>query len=225
MQYPPPERRPHAPSEIYRPQPPMPAQQDIAIYANHGQIIWRAVVTTICLFVMILLVILLSFLLTFSIRAVPTNESSTLTPLLITLACLLVALLVELAFLGWLTWGMWRMVLDSRKPMLFINRAGITVNRMSTLSGFSISWAEIGSISIRRLFFYKQFCIYPKNTNEFLARFHIMERLNRRSNMLFGAPPLIVPQVYLDRPCEEILHWLYYMYANELNYYQVRLQP
>ena len=224
MQYPSPEHRPHAPSEIYQPQQPMPVQQDIVVYANREQIIWRTVVITICLFMILLSSMFLFFPLTFFISIMPTNDSSTLIFLFTTLACLPV-LLVGLIYLGWFTWGMWRMILDFRKPMLFINWAGITVNRMSTLSGFFISWAEIESISIRRISFYKQFCIYPKNTNAFLARFHIMERLNRRSNMLFGAPPLIVPQVYLDRPCEETLHWLYYMYAKELIYYHVRLQP
>ena len=33
-----------------------------------------------------------------------------------------------------------------------------------------------------------------------------------------------VPQIFLDKPVEEILQQLYYMYANELNYYRVQLR-
>jgi hypothetical protein len=115
--------------------------------------------------------------------------------------------------------------LIAHKPVLFINHEGITVNRMPTLSSFFISWAEIESISIRHMLLNRHLCIRAKNTNEFLTRFHIVERLNRSSNMLFGTPPLTVAELYLDRPAKEILHLLYYMYTNELSYYHVRLQP
>lgn len=221
MQYPPPGHRPYAPAEIYWPQqpqlyapqyqPPMPAQ-DIAIYADRGMVIFLTVVITICVFLMI-------FLFFLQTEYISANDSSTLISQIADFA--------SLALFGWITWGAWRMVLDfviARKPALFISREGITVNRIPTLSGFFISWAEIESISTRR-FIYKYFCIRPKNTNAFLARFHIVERLLRRGNMLFGISPLSVSQACLDRSSEEIFYLLYYMYANELNYYRVRLQP
>ncbi|MBA2680631.1 MAG: hypothetical protein H0U76_19825 [Ktedonobacteraceae bacterium] len=236
MEYPPPQQppmhQPHASSEIYLPEQPLsytpqyqPHQplmpmQDIAIYPNRRQVIWRTVVCAISLLFMILIAVLFSLFI-ISLTSGDMLASGFLLPPLLTVAFFLSA---EIIYIGWITWRMAADFLFTRKPILFINREGIKVSRMPTLSGFFIPWAEVDSLSTYT-FIYTYFCIHPKNTREFLARFNIVERLMRRSNMLFGIPPLIVPQLYLERSSEEILRQVYYMYANELSYYHVRLQP
>ncbi|HEX7735952.1 MAG TPA: hypothetical protein VF458_13895 [Ktedonobacteraceae bacterium] len=62
-----------------------------------------------------------------------------------------------------------------------------------------------------------------RNENQFLKRFNAFERFIRLSNSIFGIPSLLMPQVYLDRPVEEIMQRLYYEHMNELSYYRVQL--
>jgi hypothetical protein len=93
------------------------------------------------------------------------------------------------------------------------------------LSGFFIPWAEIEALAPSpSRFMYQYFCIIPKNPAQFLSRFGPLERFNRRLNSRVGSP-LYIPQIFLDKPVEEILRTLYHMYVSELSYYRVQLRP
>ncbi len=65
--------------------------------------------------------------------------------------------------------------------------------------------------------------LLEKQTEQFLSRFGKLKQFNMRINSMTGAP-LNVPHIFLDRPVEEIIQQLYYMYSNELNYYHVQLR-
>ena len=204
-------------------QPPMPVQ-DIAIYPNRGQAIWRTIMCAIGLVVIILVLIpvIFDFI---SLMLEDTQVGGSFGPgFLIFIFCIFVFLLTVIALYGWMTWRMASTLLFARKPILLLNRESITVGRIPTFSGFFIPWAEV-ELLYAHTFMYKYLCIRPKDTSQFMKRFNPLERLLRYSNTPFGIPPLIVPQVYLERPVAEILHQAYYMYANELNYYHVRIQP
>src|SRR5258708_6033034 len=236
MQYPPqqPTNQPyHPPSEIYVQgqsqaylptqeitQPPVLAQE-IAIYPNRKQAIWRTTVCAVALFFAVLLLIFFAFFFHFLAESSPAGSDF---DSLIIFVCFLALILAEIAFAGWATWRIASTLLFSHKPLLLINREGITVGRMPSLSGFSIPWAEIESIHTST-FMYKYLCIRPRDQKDFLKRFSLLERGIRLSNALIGVPPLIVPQVCLERPVEEILRTLYHMYASELSYYRVQLRP
>lgn len=137
---------------------------------------------------------------------------------------ILAFVLAVIALMGRTAWRMASTLIFSRRPLLVINREGIRVGGMSSLSGFFIPWTEIEAIS-SYTFMYKYLCVHPRNQKEFMKRFNWWERFVRLSNSIAGIPPLIVPQVFLERPVEEILSTLYYTYANELAYYHVQLRP
>jgi TRAP-type C4-dicarboxylate transport system permease small subunit len=236
MQYPPQEQPPtnqpyYPPSEIYQydqPQQFAPARemsrlpvqrQDIVVYPNRGQAIWRTVVCVVCLLFLLIFIPVFSINLFATAGPIPTDE---MLPIVSLLVFVFVLFLAALIFLGWITWRMASALLFKSKPILTITSEGITVGRMPMLSGFSILWSEIDAIFVSR-YLYKYLCIQPKNADQFLSRFNGLERFNRRINSMIGAP-LYVPLVFLDRPVEEILQQLYYMYASELNDYHVQLR-
>jgi hypothetical protein len=228
MQYPPqqpPANQPYyPPSEIYQydqlqqfapaqevTQPPV-QRQDIVIYSNRTQTIMRTIIGMICL---IFLVVTFAAFLILGFTTGGSFQASDLAALLMFVAAI--------ALVGWLTWRMVSQLLLSRKPVLIIHREGITIGKLPALSDASISWAEIEAIYAYRYIIYKYLCIRPKNTEQFLSRFGKLKQFNMRINSMTGAP-LNVPQVFLDRPVEEILQQLYYMYSSELNYYHVQLR-
>jgi len=226
MQYPPeqPAHQPYyPPAEIYQPeqrqeyapqetaQPPLLAQE-ITVYAKGKQLIWRTVVCVFCLFIIVLIIPLIAIL---GILTGQPVELGDIIPSLI-------LVVLSAVFIGWISWTMLSMVL-SKKPLLRINHEGITVSPMSMLSGFSISWEEVGAIFPSR-YMYKYLCISPKNPDYFLeTHFNAFERFNRRINAMIGAP-LYVPRIYMDKPIEEILQQVYYTYASELSYYRVQIR-
>jgi hypothetical protein len=148
-----------------------------------------------------------------------TLQSKFLVPLVIYLALWLPAL----AFGSWGTWNMAQFAFK-RTPLLIIDRQGITVGQAPMNSGFFIPWHEIEAIHAHT-FMHKYFCIRPKDTKQFLKYFNIFERFNRRSNIIIGAPPLIVSQNFLESPIEEVLQQLQVFYAHELDTYHIRLRP
>ena len=239
MQYPPeqPTNQPlYAPSEIYlydqpqayAPQPIMPAReitqpvlaQEIAAYANRRQATWRTILCAFCLLVEIL------FLAFFVVATTQyASPDSDFTLLYISFAIFIsLLILAAIAFIGRMVWHWSSTLLFNRKPILIINREGITTSALPSLSGFFIGWNEIEAIYVYA-FMYKYLCIRPKNTKLFLKRFNALERFIRLSNSMFGIPPLIVPQIYLDKPVEEILQSLYHRYSNELSYHRIQLRP
>lgn len=127
------------------------------------------------------------------------------------------------AFIGWLAWRMLSTLLFSRKPLLLINREGITVNRVPMYSGFFIPWAEVAAVFPSQYVIYKYLCILPKNTDLSLARFNGFERLLRRMDTAAGSP-ISLRQTYLGKPVEEIVRQLYSTYASELSYYNVQVR-
>jgi uncharacterized membrane protein YidH (DUF202 family) len=224
MQYPtrdqPPAHQQYAPSEIYMPeqaqtfvplQPQPVLAQQIVIYPNRTLAIFRA---SIC-------IIAALFIIGIFFVALATNgplQPSDIGPMVVTL----IVVLIGAIFLGWLSWYMGFQQLRSSKPMLVINRDGITVGQAPMLSGFFIAWGDIEAINASR-YIYKYFCIVPKNPDQFLARFSSWERFMRRINAMVGSP-LYVPQGFLDKPVEEIIQQVYYVYSNELAYYRVQLR-
>jgi hypothetical protein len=195
--------------------PPMQGQE-IVIYPNRTQAIVRTILCGVGLAFGIMILagaIALLFILgtTFQINYI--------VPLIVYLALMLPIL----AFGGWATWSMAQLFLKPT-PLLIINRQGITVGKTPMLSGFFIPWHEIEAIHAST-FIYKYLCIRPKDTKQFLKRFNILERFNRRSNAIIGVPPLVVPQVFLERPVEETLQQLPIFYAHELNTHRIRLCP
>lgn len=206
--------------EITRPPAPV---QGIAVYVNRGQATWRAAVCVICLLILFGLLAPIFFLITFIMNSALGGTPLEL-PLLVLVAFVALLWLAAVIFVGRINWIMFAKLVFSQKPLLMINRAGITVEKMPAVSGFSITWSEIGAIFIRSTL-YKYLCIAPKNPDLYLRRFNAVERLLRRSNALIGIPALIVPQIYLDKPVEEILQQLYYIYSSELSYYGVQLRP
>jgi hypothetical protein len=202
---------------------PLMLAQEIAVYPNRAQAIWRFIVIVVGLIIEIGLFVLLMFLFAFLNGSIVPDDTSAsfFSPAFF---ILLILMLVVVAFFGRIAWRMASTLIFSHKPLLVINREGITVGPMQSLSGFFIPWAEVEAIS-SRTFMYKYLCIQPRNQKEFMKRFNWWERFIRLSNSIFGIPPLIVPQVFLERPVEEILSTLYYTYANELAYYHVQLRP
>lgn len=216
----PPGPQPSAPSEIYwseQAQAVVPQQQqvilgqEIVIYPNRKQAIFRASLCTIVAL----------FIISIFFVALATNgplQPSDIAPMLATLFIVIFGAIL----LGWLGWSTGFRQLRTPKPMLMINREGITVASMIMLSGFFISWADIEVIHTSR-YIYKYFCIVPKNPDQFLTRFSSWERFTRRMNSMIGSP-LYMAQVFLDKPVEEIVQQVYYMYSNELAYYRVQLR-
>ena len=232
-QQPPENQRRYPPSEIYvydEPltfspvqeitRPPLPLQE-IAIPINRGQASWRAAVCVLGLVILLVLLIPLLSLITSAVNMLDENPLELIILALVVFT--LVFWLMALIFVGWINWGMFSGLISSRQPLLVINREGITVRRMPILSAFFIAWSEIGAIYIRRAL-YKYLCIAPKYPDLYLKRFNAFERFLRRSNALVGIPSLIIPQVYLARPVEEILQQLYHIYSSELSSYHIQLR-
>mgnify|MGYP001209481534 CR=1 FL=1 len=218
MQYPPqqPTNQPYyPPSEVYlyeQSQTYLPAQeitqprmlaQEIAIYPNRKQAIWRTTVCAICLLVLILII---PFFFIVNFVTGQSFGASDIAPLILAFAFLLAAI----TFIGWITWRMASELLFKRKPILVINSRGITVRNMPMLSGFFITWTEIEALSFSHYSMYKYLCIIPKNPDQFLSRFSSLERFNRRINSRVGSP-LYIAQILLVTPVEEILQTLYHM--------------
>lgn len=232
-QQPPENQRRYPPSEIYvydEPLPFSPAQeitrpplplQEIAIPINRGQASWRAAVCVFGLVVLLVLLIPIIFLTTSVINTLEENPFELIVLALVVFK--LVFWLIATIFVGWINWGMFSGLISSRQPLLVINREGITVRRMPMLSAFFIAWNEIGAIYIRRAL-YTYLCIAPKYPDLYLKRFNAFERFLRRSNALVGIPSLIIPQIYLARPVEEILQRLYHVYSSELSSYHIQLR-
>jgi hypothetical protein len=125
-------------------------------------------------------------------------EPSDVLPLMLTL----VVWLAGITFLGWMT----RFAIAqgrSPKTVLLINHEGIAIQRVYLMRSRFVPWAEIESIYPRNIG-YRYFCI-------------------QKRNRAFGSM-ILVPQMYLDRPVEEILQQLYYIYSSELSYYGVQLR-
>jgi|SRR5579885_415004 hypothetical protein len=232
-QQPPENQRRYPPSEIYvydEPltfspvqeitRPPLPLQE-IAIPINRGQASWRAAVCVLGLVILLVLLIPLLSLITSAVNMLDENPLELIILALVVFT--LVFWLMALIFVGWINWGMFSGLISSRQPLLVINREGITVRRMPILSAFFIAWNEFGAIYTRRAL-YKYLCIVPKYPDLYLKRFNAFERFLRRSNALVGIPSLIIPQVYLARPVEEILQQLYHIYSSELSSYHIQLR-
>jgi|GraSoi_2013_60cm_1033757.scaffolds.fasta_scaffold24300_3 hypothetical protein len=218
MQYPPQQQPPtHSPSEVYAPQYPsaMPGQE-IVIYFNRTQAIVRTIISGIGL---VLGIIILLGAIAFIYILGATFHTDYIVPVIIYLAFILPAI----AFNGWTTWRMAQFFLKPT-PLLIINRQGITVGKIPMFSGFFIPWYEIEAIHAYT-FMNKYLCIRPKDTRQFLKRFNALERFNRRSNAIFGIPPLVVPQIFMERSVEETLQQLQFFYAHELNTHHIRLYP
>lgn len=221
-------RQPQAPAEIYMPEqpqvylsrPPVSALeyqplgpgQEMAIYPKRGPAIFRAVLCTITVLFLIGLVII-TFL---------TNgplQPSDIAPMIVTL----VIVFAGSCLLGWLGWRMGFQLLFSPKPALAITREGITVGKLLMLrSGFFLPWADIDAIYQSSLGF-KYHCIHPKNIDQFLSRFKGLGRMGRQSSWRISAP-VMIPQIYLEKPVEEILQHLSARYVKELSYYHVQIR-
>lgn len=223
-----PEKRPeHAPSEVYRlepqqehTQPPAPAQA-IAIYANRRQALGRMILLGILGAFLVLLLFIFSIAL-FALTRQGSFSNDVSTVFLPLSMFLFVIILAEIIWLGWMLWRWYSTLLRHREPILVIDHRGITVSSMPSVSGFFIAWQEIESIRVQSLL-YKYFCIRARDEKRFLKRFNAFERFIRLSNAIFGISPLLVPQVFLDRPVEEVMQRLYYEYAHILGYYRVQL--
>lgn len=232
MQYPPqePANQPYyAPSEIYQydqpqtgmqPAPvsvneitrPVAAIGEIAIYPDRKVAILLSTLMVICLLIVILI-----------LPAVAILGASIGEPLKPSDLTSLIVIIPGVAFVGWLTWRVLSTILFPRKPIMLINREGITVSRVPMYSGFFIPWAEVAVIFPSRYVIYKHLCILPKNTPLFLARFNGFERFLRQMGAA-GGSPITLRQTYLGKPAEEIIRQLYSNYANELSYYNVQVR-
>lgn len=230
MNYPPQEPGQQAyfpPSEVYHPeqqeyaspqiaQPPPVSRQTIAVYANRKQAMLRmALLGFLCIVVMGILLALSVLLIIFPM---PPDAR-----IVLPMSILLVIFLAEAVWIGWMLWRWYALLIRNREPLLVIDHRGITVGKLPNFSGFFIPWHEIESISSRS-FLYKYLCIRPKNTKQFLEHFNAWQRFTFVSNNIFGIARILVPQIYLAQPVEEILHQVYYMYANELGYYRIALR-
>lgn len=216
----------HAPSEIYQfeqqqenTQPPIFARC-IAFYANRRQATWRTIVVGIAGIIAIIVPVFFSII--FLSLAEDSPGQQALGAMLSVSIFLFAIFFAEAALCGWMAWRWYSTLLRNREPILVIDHRGITVRRTPMLSGFFIAWNEIESIRVQS-FLYKYLCIRARNEKQFLKRFNVFERFNRMSNIILGISPLLVPQIYLDRPVEEIMQRLYYEYTNELSYYRVQL--
>jgi hypothetical protein len=216
MQYPPQQQPPiHSPLEVYAPPYPsaMP-DQEIVIYFNRTQAIVRTIISGIAL---VLGIIIFLGAIAFIYILGATFHIDVIVPMIIYLAFMLLAI----AFSGWTTWRMAQLSLKPT-PLLIINRQGITVGKISIpmFSGFFIPWYEIEAVHAYT-FLNKYLCIRPKDTRQFLKRFNALERFNRRSNAIFGIPPLVVPQIFMERSVEETLQQLQFFYAHGLNTHRI----
>lgn len=190
--------------------------QEFVIYPNRTQAIVRTILCGVGLAFEIL--ILAGAIALFFILGT-TYHTNYIVPSLVYLAFMLPLL----AFSSWAAWSMAQLFLKPT-PLLLINRQGITIGKTPMLSGFFIPWHEIEAIHAAT-FLSKYLCIRPKDTKQFLKRFTLLERFNRRSNAIIGVPPLVVPQVFLERPVEETLQQLQIVYAYELHTHRIRLHP
>jgi hypothetical protein len=187
--------------------------QMLAIFPNRGQAIWRTVVIAIYLVFLVAMDIFFLFL-TFSVG----SSDPSVFPIFLSLFVFLAALTV---FFGWMTWRMAYDLLFSGKPLLTFNREGITVGSIPFYSGFFLPWSEIEAIYVYT-FMYKYLCFRARNQSQYMKRFNIFERFFRYSNIITGVPPLVMPQIYLERPIQEILYLMFERYQAELNYYGIR---
>lgn len=219
----------HAPSEIYQfaqqqedTQPPT-FTRGIAVYANRRQAVWRTILIGILgAFLVLLLVIFSIALVALASAGLPGGNFAA--GLLSLLGFLFITILAEVVWIGWMIWRWYSTLLANREPILVIDHRGITVRSTPSLSGFFIAWPEIESIRVQS-FLYKYLCIRARNEKQFLKRFNPFERFIRLSNSICGISPLLIPQVFLDRPVEEVMQRLYYEHMNELSYYRVQLLP
>ncbi|HTK08988.1 MAG TPA: STM3941 family protein [Ktedonobacteraceae bacterium] len=197
--------------QLYQQMPrPDARRQNMMIYPNRGQIIGRTAIVAVCLLLLILLMVAL-----FSIMFM--GEA------IIGMVVLCVFFIALIAFIGWVLWSMVSLLYPTAKPALIITSEGISVQKMLMQSGFFISWAEIDMIAPSS-FMYQYFCIFPKNPDQFLARFSSLERFNRRLNAAFVGTPLYFPQVFMEKSVQEIISQIAAQYQLELSYNGVRLQ-
>lgn len=189
----------------------------IVVYPNRGQIIWRSVLVGILsLFLLIFPIMIFAFII------ISGSGTKNFILLFIPLIIAFGILLPVLALLGWMIWGMLSLVFPTPKPVLVINSEGITVGSMPLASGFFIAWNEIEAIFPSSLM-YKYLCILPRNPDQYLKRFNVLERLSRRLNWMIGSP-LYFPQVLMAQKVDEVMQQLTSMYWAELSHHRIRLQ-
>lgn len=185
---------------------------EITIYANSKQVIWRAAVGVIGFLFILLLVPIIAV--SDAAHGKPFDPGA------------LIAFVVTLPitiFVGWITWTLFS-PLFMHKPILTINHSGIIVRPIPLFSGFSILWGEIDTLAFLAYQNNLYLGIFPKNPQQFLKRFNSVERLIRQTNTIVGLPALVLPQINLEEPIEEILQQVCYIHTNELNHYQVQIR-
>jgi hypothetical protein len=197
---------------------PFSLSQNSAFYPDRRQVLWRTILFVVC-FAVSLLCFPLLFVLNFLSHGSFVEAGDTV-PLALMLAMT--------AFIGQFTWNFFSSQLPrAHLPLLVLNREGITVGRMFTLSGSFISWAEIESIYLYTytdaFIQYRYLCIRPRNIQQYLSRFPRLERFYRSFSRRRGTP-IAVPEDLLEKSIEEILHQLHSTYASELSYYQIQLR-
>lgn len=230
MQYPPqpPISKPsYPPTEMHLPELPLvneeaqesaPAQK-IVIYADRirGARSLAALTNRIilgALMFVLLAYVLLSFI----------NNTTLNNPALNFFAVLFIFVYVMmLARMALSRWIMGRSLLVSGQPIMVVDSAGITLRGAVSLSNIFIAWSEIESLDVY-LLKYRYLCIRLRDAKAFTRRLPLLEQALKLIDSLYGLPPLYISLLYLDKPVEEILQQLYYMYAKELSYYRIQIR-
>jgi hypothetical protein len=118
----------------------------------------------------------------------------------------------------WATWTIARFF-SSGKPTLIINGEGISIGKIYGSFEIQLSWEEIeGIYLIGDNLFHKQLSFRPTDTSVSLSQFGFLQRILLRMN---GAP-IAIPQSYLEKPIEEIIHLVRTRYARELGHHHIQ---
>ena len=107
---------------------------------------------------------------------------------------------------------------------LVLNHEGITTSPVTAMNKISLSWAEIGTLSTRRVSFFNYFCIYPKDLQQLLKRFGPVRRILLRLTTLRTGTPLNVPGWFFSVPVDQILLQVLENFGDELRTHEIQVK-
>jgi hypothetical protein len=120
---------------------------------------------------------------------------------------------------------LWRIfhALFLHQPALIIDSTGIHIFPLNIPKRFFMSWSEIQEISVGQYKPDKYFCLYPKESQAYAARFSPFERLMIRLWKPNRLPVTSLPLVSLDQTMVEIFQQIQFEFAREIQEYDIQL--
>jgi hypothetical protein len=140
---------------------------------------------------------------------------------IVSLVEMLLVLVGLILFVGALIFNIRRLI--SREAALTIDAQGIAIRDYFPLGSIRLSWADIAALYGRRPA-YSYLYIRLKKRDEFLQKYHPVQRFIFRFNPSNPDTPITVPTAFLAMPVPQILGLVRDRFGYELHRYEILVQ-